>query len=124
MKACFSGFGLAALLLLASGVAYGQQHKVNVDDTGTVIPAHQHTHAKAGHTITWVRSTGGKKPWYVKFTGPSPCSNGSEFGSDGVKVCKVNAVCSAAGDPKCTFAYKSATGRTAQMNDPDVIVDP
>jgi hypothetical protein len=123
MRAYCNGLGFAALLLAAS-VAYGQQHRVNVDDGGKVIAAHEHMHAKSGHTITWRRSTGSSKPWFVRFT-DSPCAEGNEFGSDGAKVCHINVVCKAQGDAGCrAYPYQSATGRAAQMNDPDVIVDP
>lgn len=123
MRKYFSGLGFAVLLLGAS-VAYGQQHRVDVDDNGKVVTAHEHMHAKAGHTIVWGRKTGASKTWFVKFA-ESPCAEGNEFGSDGAKVCHINVVCKVKGDAGCkAYPYQSATGRAAQMNDPDVIVDP
>ena len=124
MKAYFGSFGFATLLLLGSSAAYGQQHRVDIDDGGKVIAAHQHMHVKAGHTVTWRRNTGAAKPWFVAFT-DSPCSEGKEFGSSGTKVCTINVACKAKGDPGCkAYSYQSATARGAQLNDPDVIVDP
>jgi|SRR5580700_8093964 hypothetical protein len=122
MKASFS-WGLASLLLLGLSVAYAQvRHTGHIDDTGKVAEAQMH--AKSGHTITWVRSSGGGKPWFVKFTGKTPCSNGSVFGSDRTTVCQVNAVCRVANDASCIYPYSGALAPNAVMNDPDVIVDP
>jgi hypothetical protein len=124
MKAYISGLGLGALLLLGSNLAYGQKHQVNVGDDGQVVTQHQHMHAKAGHTINWRRATGGSKPWFVKFA-DSPCAEGSEFGSDRAKTCTIKVACKAAGDAGCkAYAYQSATGPNATLNDPDIIVDP
>jgi hypothetical protein len=124
MKAFFS-WGIATSLLLGLGVAYAQvRHTAHLDDTGKMISAEQHVHAKPGHVVTWARKTGAAKSWYVKFTDKSPCSNGSEFGSDRAKVCNIVAVCKIANDASCIFPYQSATAPGAAMNDPDVIVDP
>ena len=120
----FSGLGLAALMLLGSSLAYGQT-KLHVDDAGKMIAAHQSHHTKSGKKVAWVRHTGSSKPWFVKFTADSPCKEGNEFGSDRAKTCTINVACKAAGDPGCkSYHYRSATGRRAQMNDPEIIIDP
>jgi len=123
MKA-YGSLTLGTLLLLGSSAAFAQQHKASIDDSGKVITAHQHIHVKVGHTMTWSRSTGAAKPWAVKF-GESPCSEGTDFASNGTKVCTINVACKAKGDPGCkAYSYQSSTGPGAPLHDPDVIVDP
>jgi hypothetical protein len=124
MRASYGGLSLTALLLLGSSVAYSQQHRVDVDDGGQVITAHQHVHAKVGHKIVWRRASGAGKTWFVKFT-DSPCAEGNEFGSDRAKTCTIKVTCKAAGDAGCkAYAYTSSTSPGAAQSDPDVIVDP
>lgn len=112
-------------VLLFSPAAFAQQlHTLHIDDTGQVIKKHQVHHVKVGHKVTWVRHSGAGKPWYVKFD-ESPCGEGAEFGSDRGKTCTVNVACHAKGDAGCkAYSYRSATGATASMQDPTVVVDP
>jgi len=120
----FNTLGLVALLLLGSSAAYSQQ-KVHVGDDGIIIPAEQSVHAKAGQKVAWVRSTGSGKPWFVQFAGDTPCKEGKALGSASKKTCTINAACKAAGDAGCkSYKYSSATGPTAPMHDPEIIVDP
>jgi hypothetical protein len=128
MKLYLSRVSLGVTLLwstLWSTQAFAQQlHKLHIDDTGKVLKQHQEHHVKAGHKVTWLRHTGGAKPWYVKFD-ESPCAEGKEFGSDRGKTCTINVACQAKGDPGCkSYSYSSATGATAAMQDPHVVVDP
>jgi hypothetical protein len=128
MKLYLSRVSLGVTLLwstLLSTQAFAQQlHKLHIDDTGKVLKQHQEHHVKAGHKVTWLRHTGGAKPWYVKFD-ESPCAEGKEFGSDRGKTCTINVACQAQGDPGCkSYSYSSATGATAAMQDPHVVVDP
>ena len=124
-KAYFSALTLGVWLTAASTPALAQDpHQLHIDDAGKVLPAHQQHHAKKGDKISWVRDSGSKKTWYVKFTGDSPCAEGKEF-STRRKACTVNAVCNKAGDPGCkSYHYQSATARQAQLNDPEIVVDP
>ncbi|HYL72759.1 MAG TPA: hypothetical protein VEU96_01065 [Bryobacteraceae bacterium] len=125
MRPYFCGLGITALLLLGSSVAYGQQqHRVDVDDNGQVIKAHEHMHAKNGHKIAWRRASGASKSWSVTFT-DSPCAEGATFGSNGPKICTVKVTCAKAGDAGCrAYAYVSSTSPGAQQHDPDIIIDP
>lgn len=124
MRAYLCGLGTTLLLLLGSSVAYGQQHRVDVDDKGQVIPAHQHMHAKVGHTIVWRRASGAAKSWSVNFT-DSPCAEGAAFGSNGVKTCTIKVTCAKANDAGCrAYAYVSSTSPGAAQHDPDIIIDP
>jgi hypothetical protein len=100
-------------------------HQLHIDDSGKVLPQHQQHHAKKGDKISWTRDSGANKSWYVKFTGDSPCSEGKQFGSGRGGACTVKAVCNKAGDPGCkSYRYQSATARKAQLNDPEIIIDP
>ncbi len=111
--------------LVWSSQAFAQQlHELHIDDTGQVIKKHQTHHVKAGHKVTWLRHTGAGKPWYVKFD-ESPCAEGKEFGSDRGKTCTINVACHAKGDAGCKgYSYSSATGASASLSDPTVVVDP
>jgi len=123
-KHYFNGLGLAALLLSGSSLAYSQS-KLHVDDDGKMIAAHEKHHTKAGRKVTWQRHSNASKPWFVTFTGDSPCAEGKEFGSDRAKTCTINVACRAAGNPGCkSYAYKSATGPNDPQHDPEIIVDP
>ncbi len=118
------GLAVATLLLFGSSAARGQSTTLKIDDSGKVVAAHEHHHAKVGHKITWTRQTGKGKPWFVRFAS-SPCAEGAEFGSDRAKTCTIKVACSKAGDAGCkSYTYNSATGPNAQLNDPDIIVDP
>jgi len=119
----FRCLGLVALLLLGSSVAYSQQKQVHVGDDGIIIPAEQSVHAKAGQKVTWVRSTGTGKRWFVKFKADSPCAEPGPFGAARKKICTIN-VCKTAGPDCKSYKYSSATGPTAPVHDPDIIVDP
>jgi hypothetical protein len=123
-KAYFSAVALGAWLCAASTLALAQDpHQLHIDDTGKVIPAHQQHHAKKGDKISWVRQSGAKKSWYVKFTGDSPCAEGKEFRSGRRTSCTVT-VCTTAGDPGCkSYHYQSATAPKAQLNDPEIVID-
>ncbi len=125
MRAYLCGLGTTVLLLLGSSVAYGQQqHRVDVDDNGQVIKAHEHMHAKNGHKIAWRRASGSTKPWSATFT-DSPCAEGGAFGSSAVKTCTIKVVCAKRGDPGCrAYAYVTSTGPGAAQHDPDIIIDP
>ncbi len=125
-KAYFSALTLGVWLCAASTLALAQNpHQLHIDDTGKVLPQHQQHHAKKGDKITWVRDSGAKKTWYVKFTGDSPCVEGKEFGARRKAACTVNAVCNKASDPGCkSYHYQSATARQAQLNDPEIVIDP
>lgn len=125
-KALFSALALGAWLYSASSIALAQNpHQLHIDDTGKVLPEHQQHHAKRGDKISWVRHTGAKKTWYVKFTADSPCAEGKEFSTSGRKACTVNVVCDKAGDPGCkSYHYQSATARQAQLNDPEIVIEP
>jgi len=120
----FSGLGLAALMLLGSSLAYSQT-KLHVDDDGKMIAKHEKHHTKAGRKVAWVRHSSSAKPWFVTFTGDSPCKEGKEFGSDRAKICTIDVACKAAGDPGCkSYPYQSATGPKDPLHDPEIIVDP
>lgn len=124
MKRCFYRLSLSAVLLCACQAFSQQQHQLHIDDTGQVIKKHQTRHVKNGQKVTWLRHTGAAKPWYVKFD-ESPCAEGKEFGSDRSKTCTIQVACRAKGDAGCkSYAYNSATGATASMQDPHVVVDP
>jgi hypothetical protein len=117
-------FALSTLLLCSTQAFAQQLHKLHIDDTGTVLKQHQEHHVKVGHKVTWVRHTGAAKPWYAKFD-DSPCAEGSEFGSDRAKTCTIKVACHAKGDAGCrAYSYNSATGATASMQDPHIVVDP
>jgi hypothetical protein len=89
-----------------------------------MIPAHASVHTKTGKKVAWVRHSGSSKPWFVKFSGDSPCKEGTEFGSSGKKTCTIN-VCKAAGEAGCkSYTYSSATGPNDPLHDPEIIVDP
>jgi hypothetical protein len=124
-KIHFTALTLAAWLCTASTLALAQNpHQLNIDDTGKVVPAHQQHHAKKGDKISWIRQSGAKKSWYVKFTGDSPCTVGKQFNSGRRTTCTVS-VCTKAGDPGCkSYHYQSATARQAQLNDPEIVIDP
>src|SRR5271170_3543373 len=123
-KTHFSALTLAAWLGAASTVALAQNpHQLNIDDTGKVVPEQQQHHAKKGDKISWVRQSGAKNTWYVKFTADSPCAEGKQFRNG--RGCTVKAVCTKAGDPGCkSYHYQSATARQAQLNDPEIVIDP
>jgi hypothetical protein len=124
MKPYLYCFALSTLLLCSTQGFAQQLHKLHIDDTGTVLKQHQEHHVKVGHKVTWVRHTGAAKPWYAKFD-DSPCAEGSEFGSDRTKTCTIKVACHAKGDAGCrTYSYNSATGATASMQDPHIVVDP
>ena len=124
MKLYLSRLALGVTLLW-SPLAFAQQmHTLHIDDQGKVLKKHQEHHVKSGNKVTWMRHSGAAKAWFVKFD-ESPCAEGSEFGSDRAKTCTINVVCEKNGDPGCkSYAYKSATGAAAAMNDPHVVVDP
>ena len=125
-KAYFSALTLGVWLCATSTLALAQDpHQLHIDDTGKVLPEHQQHHAKKGDKITWVRHSGAKKTWYVKFNGDSPCAEGKEFSNRRKGACTVNAVCDKAGDAGCkSYHYQSATARQAQLNDPEIVIDP
>jgi hypothetical protein len=125
-KTYFGNFTFGLWLLAASMLALPRNpHQLQIDDTGKVVPQYRQHHAKKGDKISWVRQTGAKEPWYVKFTGDSPCAEGKEFGDRHLLACTVSADCNKAGDPACkSYHYRSATERGGQMNDPEIIVDP
>jgi hypothetical protein len=124
MKPYFYRLSLGMLLIWQSQIFAQQLHKLQIDDTGTVIKKHQEHHVKAGHKVTWLRQSGAAKSWYVKFD-DSPCAEGKEFGSDRAKTCTVQVACKAKGDAGCRgYSYGSGTGPTASMQDPHVVVDP
>jgi hypothetical protein len=125
-KAYFGALTFGVWLLAASGTALAQDpHQLHIDDTGKVLPEHQQHHAKKGDRISWTRNSGANKPWYVKFTGDSPCAEGKQFGPGRSGGCTIKAVCNKAGDAGCkSYHYQSATARRAQMNDPEIIIDP
>jgi len=117
-------FSLGTLLLWSPQLFAQQLHKLQIDDTGKVIKQHQVHHVKAGHKVTWLRKSGAAKSWYVKFD-DSPCGEGKEFGSDRAKTCTINVACHAKGDAGCrAYSYNSATGASASLSDPTVVVDP
>jgi len=121
----FRNLGLAALMVLGSSLAYGQQTRLHLDDSGKMLAAYEKHHTKVGRKVSWVRHSGSAKPWYVKFSGDSPCKEGKEFGSDRAKTCTINVACKAAGDPGCkSYPYDSATSPTSAAHDPEIIVDP
>lgn len=125
-KAYLGAIILGLSLILMSPPAVAQNpHQLQIDDGGKVIPEHQQHHAKKGDKISWTRQSGANKSWYVKFTGDSPCAEGKQFGSGRSGSCTVKAVCNKAGDPGCkSYHYQSATARRAQLNDPEIIIDP
>jgi hypothetical protein len=125
-KVYFGAVTFGLLLSVTSGTALAQDpHQLQIDDTGKVIPAHQQHHAKKGDKISWTRESGANKTWYVRFTGDSPCAEGKQFGSGRSGACTVKSVCNKAGDPGCkSYHYQSATARRAQLNDPEIIIDP
>jgi hypothetical protein len=125
-QACFTALTLGAWLFASSTLALAQDpHQLRIDDTGKVVPEHQQHHAKKGDKISWVRQSGAKKTWYVKFTGDSPCAEGKEFRSGRRTSCTVKPVCNKAGDAGCkSYHYQSATARQAQLNDPEIVLDP
>src|SRR5579864_5652048 len=124
MRVYFSRMALGTVLLWSSQAFAQQLHELHIDDTGKVIKKHQVRHVKVGHKVTWLRHTGASKPWYVKFD-DSPCAEGGEFGSDRGKTCTIKVACQAKGDAGCkAYSYNSATGATASLNDPTVVVDP
>ena len=119
-----SGLAIGTLLLFGSSVAYSQSATLHLDDSGKIVAAEQHHHAKVGHKITWVRQSASNRPWFVKFD-RSPCAEGSVFGSDRTKTCTVKVTCTVANSSGCgSYKYSSATGPNAPLNDPDIIVDP
>jgi hypothetical protein len=124
MKPYLYRFAVPALLLWSTPAFSQQVHKLHIDDTGKVLKQHQEVHVKVGHKVTWVRHTGAAKPWYAKFD-DSPCAEGKEFGSDRARTCTIKVDCHAKGDAGCrAYSYNSATGATASMQDPHVVVDP
>lgn len=125
-KAYFSALTLGAWLCAASTLALAQDpHQLNIDDAGKVVPEHAQHRASKGDKISWVRQTGAKKTWYVKFTADSPCAEGKEFRAGRRTSCTVNAACDKAGDKGCkSYHYQSATARQAQLNDPEIVIQP
>jgi hypothetical protein len=125
MRRAYFG-GLTALLLFSTSSAYAQKStQLHIDDGGRVLAKHEHHHTKFGRKITWMRHTGSAKPWFVKFTGDSPCAEGKEFGPGLARTCTINASCRKKGDPGCkAYPYQSATSSTSEPHDPEVIVDP
>jgi hypothetical protein len=125
-RAYFGALTCGVWLFAASTLARAQDpHQLHIDDAGKVLAEHQQHHAKRGDKISWVRHNDATKSWYIKFTGASPCAEGKEFGTGRRGACTVSAVCAKAGDPGCKpYHYRSATGRRAQMNDPEIIIDP
>jgi hypothetical protein len=125
-KAYWSALTLGAWLFATSTLAIAQDpHQLRIDDSGKVVPEHQQHHAKKGDKISWVRQSGLAKSWYVKFTGDSPCAEGKEFRNGRRTSCTVNAACGKAGDAGCkAYHYQSATARQAQLNDPEIVIDP
>jgi hypothetical protein len=125
-KAHLCALTLGLWLMAACVSALAQDpHQLHIDDTGKVLPEHQQHHANKGDKISWTRHSGADKPWYVKFTGDSPCAEGKQFGSGRASACTVKAVCEKAGDPGCkSYHYQSATARRAQLNDPEIIIEP
>jgi len=123
-KVSFMAFTVGAWLGATSCIALAQDpHQLRIDDTGKVVPEHQQHHAKKGDKISWVRQSGAKKTWYVKFTADSPCAEGKQFRNG--RGCTVKAVCNKAGDPGCkSYHYQSATARQAPLNDPEIVIDP
>jgi hypothetical protein len=127
MKNFYLGaFAVGICLLTPSAPALAQDpHHLLIDDTGKVVTEHQQHRAKKGDKISWARQSDSTKPWYVKFTGASPCAEGKQFGSGRSGVCTVKAVCNKAGDAGCkSYHYQSATARGAQLNDPEIIIEP
>jgi hypothetical protein len=125
-KVYCSAFFLGVWLCAAASLALAQDpHQLHIDDTGKVLAEHNQHHANRGDKISWVRQTGAKKSWYVKFTADSPCAEGKEFGTGRRASCTVNAVCDKAGDPGCkSYHYQSATARRSRMNDPEIVIEP
>jgi hypothetical protein len=125
-KAYFGAIALGVWLFASSSPLLAQDpHQLHIDDTGKVLPEHQQHHASKGDKISWVRDSGPAKSWYVKFTGDSPCSEGKQFGTGRKGACTVNAVCDKVGDSGCkSYHYQSATARRAQLNDPEIIIEP
>jgi hypothetical protein len=125
-KTYFSALTLGAWLCAASTLALAQDpHQLHIDDAGKVVPEHAQHHASKGDKISWVRQSGANKTWYVKFTGDSPCAEGKEFRAGRRTSCTVNAVCNKAGDKGCkSYHYQSATARQAQLNDPEIVIEP
>jgi hypothetical protein len=125
-KTYFSALAFAIWLFAVSAPALAQNpHQLQIDDSGKVLPEHQQHHAKKGDKISWTRQSGANKSWYVKFTADSPCAEGKQLGTGRRGTCTVKAVCNKAGDPGCkSYHYQSATARRAQLNDPEIIIDP
>jgi hypothetical protein len=125
-KASFAALTFAVWLFAASDPARAQDpHQLHIGDTGKVLPQHQQHHARKGDKISWIRDSGATKTWYVKFTGDSPCAEGKQFATGRRGTCTVKPVCNKAGDAGCkSYHYQSATARKAQLNDPEIIIDP
>jgi hypothetical protein len=111
--------------ILLAGLAFSQtQAPLQINDSGEVIPAHQHRHARNGDALTWGRSRAGGS-WQVQFS-TSPCANGvTTFGSaNGLpKSCVIVVHCSSPGSSACVYSYNSSTGPGQPQQDPDIIVD-
>jgi hypothetical protein len=125
-QAYFVALTLGVWLSASSTPALAQDpHQLHIDDGGKVVPEHEQHHAKKGDKISWIRRTGPAKTWYVRFTGDSPCAEGKQFGTGRSGVCTVKAACNKAGDRGCkSYHYQSATARRAQLNDPEIIIEP
>jgi hypothetical protein len=117
---------VAVIAVLLGGLAASQPARVDVqiDDTGTVITAHQQRRVKNGQVVAWRRTTTGS--WHVLFR-DSPCQSGvKEFGTTGglAQTCTVTVQCARPGDPGCKpYHYSSATAANATQHDPEIIVD-
>jgi hypothetical protein len=113
--------GASALLLAGLASSQNARVPVQIDDTGTVIPAHQQRHVKNGQSVVFAR-TNASGSWFVRFV-DSPCANGlKEFGSAKGNTCVIT-VC-ASKDSSCkSYHYSSALGPNQPPHDPDVIVD-
>jgi hypothetical protein len=117
---------IMAVAILLGGLASSQTNAgpVGIDDSGAVIPSHQHRHVKNGEALSWSRTAAGR-PWQVQF-GVSPCANGVKlFGSAAgqPKTCVVTVHCATPGHSSCVYQYSSSAGANEPLHDPDVIVD-
>ncbi|MBV8841417.1 MAG: hypothetical protein JO307_01280 [Bryobacterales bacterium] len=120
----FRRLGVPVIAALLGGLASSQAPvDVQIDDTGTVIAAHQQRHVTNGQAVRWRRVTTGS--WHVVFR-QSPCQNGlKEFGTVGGRpqTCTISVHCAKPGDASCHYKYSSATAPGATLHDPEIIVD-